>query len=264
MSVRATVRLAAAALLAAILVAFGPVMSSAQASHTTGIEVSFDGITYSSEPDTSLFDDVGLLVPGDTVERVVWVRNATSSSGVLTVRSMDISSLDADFAGSFALAAAPITAALSADRTLAQLADCAILVTDVRVAPQQAVQIVVRLTMLDVADQIAQGDTGSVGFLATVVDDRAPAAIDSSCESAVTPPSPTPSDGPAPDPSTTIPVLTGAGSTSAPTAPTPAASGVLAFTGGTLGAPSLVAGALLGGGLFFLVAARRRTRDDAA
>lgn len=92
----------AAAGVAAALLLTGAAAPPASAS---GLEVSLDGSTWSRTLPAALFDELPVLVPGDSVTRTLHVRNASSTDALLRLDAVDVSIDNPRFAESLRLGA---------------------------------------------------------------------------------------------------------------------------------------------------------------
>src|SRR5690554_3722359 len=90
----------AAALTAALVLA--PVQAAASPG---GVEVSLDGVTYSSSIPGALFTNLAHLVPGDTDQATFYLRNSSIEPGYLRITLRDVVSDNSDFANALTLGA---------------------------------------------------------------------------------------------------------------------------------------------------------------
>lgn len=220
------------ALLYAALVGGGAVASASAAEG--GLQVSVDGVTYTSDNTLSLFPESWRFVPGDIETRAAWVRNTASSPALLRIDLIDAATTDPAFAAHLTLAATPSGSAATAVDFADAIAagGCTVLsgtrVLDAGESARVDVQAAVSIALTEL-----QGQRGDVSFAlrATLLDPAAGAARP--------------------------------GDACAAAAPRPEVPGGLPVTGGSVPWTLAAWGALaLGGGLFAFVAGRRRRRDD--
>ncbi|WP_368499422.1 hypothetical protein [Herbiconiux sp. A18JL235] len=75
--------------LALLLTAGGQKAAAATTTTEPGVEVSSDGTRFSGSLDLPLFESTPTVVPGDSVARTLWVRNAGELPGVLRLSVVD-------------------------------------------------------------------------------------------------------------------------------------------------------------------------------
>ncbi|GMA29619.1 hypothetical protein [Arenivirga flava] len=100
---RALVGVVAAALLAGSVASAAPATASTT---TDGLELSLDGTTWSTTIPEALFDELPVLVPGDTVTRELMVRNTTGTDALLRIDAVEVRIDNPDFARSLHIGAA--------------------------------------------------------------------------------------------------------------------------------------------------------------
>ena len=215
------------------LAAIALVLGAAQAAEADdgGVVVSADGVTFSSTLPGGVFRSA-VLVPGARQTATLYVKNDSSVPAELFVTVAGIDASSPEFAGALTLSAA--SSALPAGPTipLDGVAPCATLLIEM-LAPGEVTRLSLTLGMLDVGLQVAQGDT-----LAATIG----VALQQS-DTAVAPVSACDLDG------VQLPVL------SLP-------DDDVALVGDRILYPALMtAGALLGAGVLFVVARRRRKQD---
>ena len=175
-------RLAAAAsvLALAIGVTLGGGVSSAQAAGPQ-VLVSADGITFTPNVTVGLFDDIGILVPQDVETRSVWVRNPLSTPVQMRISVAGISTSSLEFAQSVTLTSADPASGTSVTESLADLARCDVVVGSRPVAAGATMRFDLSIAMLDVTDQVAQQENGSLSFLVGMRDAAAGAFPANAC-----------------------------------------------------------------------------------
>ena len=234
------------ALVAGIAVASG--MASAMSQGVTPeravadspvVLVSTDGVTYLPNLLVGLFDDVGLMVPGDTATSDLWIKNPTSSPATVRVNIGDVSTSSVDLADNLQLTAVNSTNGASVTETWSQLAECDVVVQPITIAAGAVLRIDLSLSMLNAPGLVAQHQDGSLTADVSMRDAAAGSFPASTC-----------------DPTSTSPIET------EPAATHPRK--ILGYTGETFPTQLLLlGGVLVGVGWFLLVARRRRGRVEA-
>ncbi|AWB89585.1 hypothetical protein [Homoserinimonas hongtaonis] len=98
-----SVKKAIAALVLGAAVAAGPAVSATAA--PGGLEVSRDGVSYSSALTGSLLTDIASMVPGDSQQGTFYVRNSSSTPGFLRIVLTDVTYSDLDLANALTVVA---------------------------------------------------------------------------------------------------------------------------------------------------------------
>src|SRR5690554_7140761 len=70
-----------------------------------GVEVSPDGVHYSSNYSGALFTDIDHLVPGDSDTAIFYLRNSATEPGFLRITLRDVVTSNADFANALSMQA---------------------------------------------------------------------------------------------------------------------------------------------------------------
>jgi LPXTG-motif cell wall-anchored protein len=222
--VRAIIALAALALAGVMILPAAPAHAA-----PPEILVSTDGVNFAPATAVDLFDDLDLIVPGDTMDAQLWIRNNSPTPALVRVAVTGLTVSSPVF-GSAVTLSSTLNASSYAS-TISALTDCDVVVQTQTVGAGNTVRVDFEVSMASAASGLTgQGGTGSLGFIATAHD---------------------PAAGPFP---------TSDGCTAA-AAPRPGASGSLAWTGSEIMPTVFVAVALLGLGLLFTLL-RRRRRDD--
>ena len=255
------IRRVLAAAITAISVLGVLLIASPAAATTRQHELSTDGSTWSSSIPGTLFDALPMLVPGDSVSRTLFVRNAGSTAGVLRLDAVDVRISNADFARSLHVDAA-IDAASLGPVDLSGTADCITVLPIGRIAAGAVAVVEITLGFDENAPMPTQDSTADFSLLLSVSEDlgqRTPAA---GCpvDGIELPTLPFPDDGGGGAAEAGGGAVAGGGDTAAvapPAAQTADGAG-LAFTGVTVVPLLATAGGLLLLGLSAFIATRRR------
>lgn len=228
-------RLAAfvAALAVALTLAAGGAVAPAFAA-TEAVLLSRDGITFTPALSGGLFDGAGKLVPGQSIARSLWIRNPSAGTAALRVSIRNLAATSTVFASGVTLTSVDsLPGSIPVTRPLSTLGTCDVVGSVKSLPPGGTVKLTLTFTMADLTDQLAASDRASLDLMIALRDAAAGAFSGSAC-----------GDG---------------GTLLADT------SGfrTVAFTGGSVPIPLIIAGgALLGSGIFVILARRRRQSED--
>ena len=244
-------------------------LAATPASAVGGIEVSHDGVSFSSTLSTALFDGQPQLVPQQARSQTFWVRNTTADDAYLTLM-LNSPTWTSDPYGAALTIAASVPGAAGTPLALSSRAGCPVLLEGRVLAAGQAVAVTATLKLGDLVGTSGQDAhaTMNVGVVLTEI-----AGLDAAASCAT--------------PSVIVPVIaapsaSGAGTAAEPASPTsgPAAvpavpvvpdgplgpiALVLANTLGSfdVGVVGLAALAVpVGAAVFFLAGLLRRRRSD--
>jgi len=253
---RMTRRVLAVALTAATVLGGLLVASPASATTTRKLELSTDGRTWSSSIPGTLFDALPVIVPGDSVSRTLYVRNAGATAGLLRLDAVDVRISNADFAKSLRVGAT-VDAASLGSTDLGGSSDCLTVLPSGRIAAGAVATVEITLGFDKNAPMPTQDSTADFSLLLSVSEDIGQTAPSAGC----------------PDEGIELPTLpfpedegdTGAGgSASAPPSaqPTATSGSGLALTGATVLPLLATSGGLLLLGVAVLTATRRRKHAE--
>jgi LPXTG-motif cell wall-anchored protein len=232
-SFRRTLGLLAAVGLSSVLataVTLGmPVDRAAAASPV--VLVSTDGVTYLPGLLVGVFDNAGLLVPGDTVRSHLWIKNPTTDPATVRVNVGSVSSSSMELSNNVRLTAVDTFNGATVTATWSQLAQCSIMVQPVTIAAGAVVRIDLSLAMMNVPGRVAQNQDGTLTADVAMRDAAAGSYPISTCD-----------PGPGIQPAAVHPRK------------------VLGYTGETFPTQLLLLGGILIGVGWFLIVARRRRR----
>ncbi len=222
--VRAVIALAALALASVMILPAAPAQAA-----PPEILLSTDGVTFVPVTSVDIFDDLDLLVPGDSTAGQLWVRNDSSTPALVRVAVNDL--IVSSPAHRSVLTLSSTMNGVTFASSFASLSNCQVVVRAQTFAAGETRRVDLQVSMNSSASgSTAQGATADVGFIVTAHDSAAGAFPDANgCSSAASGGSPGPS---------------------------------LAFTGREVLPTVFVALGLLVVGAFFAVLRRRRLDDD--
>lgn len=150
---RARARLRAGAVAVALLASLA-VLASPQPAHAAGeLQLSTDGANWSSTLEGPLFDSIAHLIPGDTENATLYVRNTGPTDGDVRVTITDVAVSDALFANAIHVAIAPAGRA-AVPVSLGSAEPCTVLSEGLTVGPGETVALgaVLSVDALDPVD----------------------------------------------------------------------------------------------------------------
>jgi hypothetical protein len=215
--------------------AWGAAVATPASAATPEIVVSADGSTFGAGVTTQLFDDLALIVPGDSMASSIWVRNQSTGTALVRVAVTDLVIPSPEFGSAVTLSST--MNGFTHISSLGSLQNCQVVVQAQSIPAGATVKVDFEVLMSSATSgSNAQGQTASLGFIVTAHDFAA---------------------GPFPD-ANGCAVSTGGGSgTGGASAPS------LPWTGvGELLPTIFVALACIGLGALFAVLRRRRDRDQ--
>jgi hypothetical protein len=199
--------------------------------------VSTDGVSYTPSLTVGLFDDAGLLVPGDTTKTELWIKNPTADPATVRVSIGQVTTSSVELGHNMTLTALNTSAGTKVSRSWSDLAKCDVMVGPVTIAGGAILRVDLTLTMLNATGLQAQHQTASFGATVAMRDDAAGSFPVSKCDQGT---------GGPPN-----------------TVPTGQHVKVLGYTGDTFPTGLLVlGGALLWVGWFFVALRRRRKQAE--
>lgn len=197
------------------------------------MEFSTDGINYAPALPGPLFSTINLVVPGDSQSASFWVRNTSASAGYLRVVLSDVVASSPAIADGITVSSST-PAHTGTAVPLSSASPCRVLVEGDLVPAGGAVRVTSTLVLGNLTGTTGQGDTASLSLGVGMSDAAVGGLPPTSCIGS----------------STFIPV------SGSPVA--------LAYTGSDIPYRLIALSAgVLGVGLFLLVAARRRRREEA-
>lgn len=225
------------AVLSALLLSLSLVMAviampSRAHAASDGTMSSLDGVTWGNSLPTGLFDGLGRLVPGDSATRTLWVRNTAQVDGLLRISLRETVSSSTALGSALRISAANAPA----DFRVASgaVGGCTQLLPDQILASGESVAVPITMEVMQLTGLDGQDATASITLLAVISDPAAGAFAPIAC----------PSNG--------VTIGDGAGLSD------------LASTGAsTVPTLLIMASALLGAGLFLVLAIRRNKKKRA-
>lgn len=129
-----------------------------------GVEVSADGTRFGRSLPEALFQDLPVVVPGDSVSRTLWVRNSSDTAGVLRVSVIDGWWSDSDFAHQLLISAEVSDSATSGTAvSLGAAGRCAVLLRGDMLQPGATIPVTVTVEFSGQATA-RNGHDGRAGF----------------------------------------------------------------------------------------------------
>ncbi|WP_157981700.1 LPXTG cell wall anchor domain-containing protein [Protaetiibacter intestinalis] len=158
---------------------------SAQAA-TPEIVVSTDGVNFAPTTSVELFDDLALIVPGDSMSGQLWVRNQSGTSALVRVAVTDLVVPSPAFGAAVTLSST--MNGFTYASTLGSLSDCKVVVEPQTIAAGDTARVDFDVLMSSATSgSDAQGETASLGFIVTAHDWAAgPFPDDNGCTSLAT------------------------------------------------------------------------------
>jgi hypothetical protein len=249
-----SVRRATLGALFAVVLAGASVLIAGPASATPSpniIELSTDGTVWSTSLPGGLFDSFQGAVPGDSVTESFYVRNPQAAAVTMKTLALDVTSNSSDLKSSITVDGEVGGRSLPAPVSLSALSNCATLAPDMVLAANATAKVSITLAMLNVSGTVAQSSQGGFNVLLTMQDNAAGAPA-ASCGGSV------PSGGGGSGGGHHHPPQHDGGGVVAADPATAGLGNPLAFTGLEIGGPLFLGGVLLGLGILFLLARRRR------
>lgn len=128
-----------------------------------GVEVSFDGVNFSSSASGALFTTISHLVPGDSDEATFYLRNSASEPGFLRITLRDVTTSNTDFADALTLSART-HGHTGAPTTLLVANPCWVLLEGQIVVPGEVVRVTTSLALGQLQGLAGQGATATAAL----------------------------------------------------------------------------------------------------
>lgn len=173
---------------AGVALALGAFIALAGAQPATAageLELSPDGVSYSTALASPLFATAPVLVPLDSASSTFWVRNSSASAAYLRITLDDSSWSSAEYGSSLRVSASVPSKAGTAV-PLASNPPCSIILSGVLLAPGQAVAVTATVAMIDVNGTSAQLSWAAIDLGVTLTESGGLAAS-SDCSTPTTP-----------------------------------------------------------------------------
>lgn len=240
--------LLAAVVLGAVVL---PVATSVESASAAGSEllVSRDGVTFTPELSGGLFDDADVLVPRDSVDSSLWLRNDTTEPAQVRISVAQVATSSTELADSITFMTTDVARGTRYETDFSLMRRCDVVLQSRVLSAGATMRVDFNITMLDVAERIAQSEFGSVTLRAAMRDAAAGPLPSEACDTAGVD---IPIDGGEVDPGPgTQPA---AGAVTDPTR--------LGATGTEVRGWLIAAGTLLGFGLILVASRRRREKEE--
>lgn len=156
-------RVAAMAVIASIAsLALVALPSTVATAATPEILVSDNGVDFAPELTAGLFDDLGLLVPEESVTASLWVRNTAATDASMRLSANDLISSSPIFTQYLSLSA--VAGSQTWTWTFAELTACETVIPAMLIPAGETVRIDMVVTMGDAQGQQAQDESVQLGF----------------------------------------------------------------------------------------------------
>lgn len=128
-----------------------------------GVELSLDGVSYTSSAPGALFTTISELVPGDSDQATFYLRNSASEPGYLRITLRDVVSSNTDFAGALTLGAST-AGHPGTPVSLLEANPCWVLLEGQIVAPGEVVTVTTSLALGQLNGRAGQGATATAAL----------------------------------------------------------------------------------------------------
>ncbi|MEO6199894.1 MAG: hypothetical protein ABIX44_01895 [Cryobacterium sp.] len=162
-------------------VVWGGAASPASATDDS-ILLSTDGVHFATSIRGGIFEDLGVLVPGDSVESALWIRNPTNAPAMLRVSARNVIISSADFADGVTMSSWDSKTGATTTIDLHDIADCGVLAPAQEIDAGESIKTVLRFTMSDLEDDTAMDAGVNLDMMVTMRDAAAGAFPPSACE----------------------------------------------------------------------------------
>lgn len=207
--------------------------------HASDILLSTDGTHFSRVLQHGLFSEADRIVPGSTRPVTLYIKNTSGRSTIMALQATHITVTSTDLAQALTVTASASNAAPKS-ANLGSPGSCLPLLTNVALAAGATIPVALGLSMSEeVAGATAQSELADLDVHVSLRDASEPALEGSGCNNA----------------GADVPAFSGS-------VPPDAAPDGLADTGSNLYPPAIAIAALLAGGAFFTIAAKRRKRNE--
>jgi hypothetical protein len=176
-------RIAAVAAMVAVasaLVLGGTVAPASAAADS--VLVSRDGVTFATTLDGGLFDGAGMLIPGQSVSRSLYIRNPSGAASALRVSIRNLVSTSTVFAEGVSLSSLDsVPGSTPVSQPLSALSPCDVVTSAASIAAGDTVKLTLTFTMADLTASVAQSDRASLDLMVAMRDAAAGAFSGSAC-----------------------------------------------------------------------------------
>ena len=161
-------RYVAAAILVLAALGITTATGTAASAEDPRILVSDDGVTFTPTLTSALFDDLGMLIPRESIESSLWVQNTATVDGSLRLRVNDLASASDVFTRSVTLTA--MSGNKTWASTLDELAACDSVIPTLSIPAGEIVRVDLVLAMADVDGLTAQDNSANLAFVVDMRD----------------------------------------------------------------------------------------------
>ena len=165
-------RYVAAAILALTALGITTATGTAASAEDPRILVSDDGVTFTPTLTSALFDDLGMLIPQESIESSLWVKNTATTDGSLRLRVKELASASDVFTQNVTLTA--MSGNKTWTSTLDEFADCDSVIPTLAIPAGKTVRVDLVLAMADVDGLTAQNKSANLAFSVDVRDAQMP------------------------------------------------------------------------------------------
>ena len=148
------------------------VTGTAASAEDPQILVSDDGVTFTPDLTDGLFDGLGLLIPLESIESSLWVRNTSTVDGSLRLSIDELTTTSSVFTSNLTLTAESGNETWT--WTLDELAVCGVVIPTLPVPAGATVRIDLTVAMADVDGLTAQDESANLAFTVDVRDAQEP------------------------------------------------------------------------------------------
>src|SRR6187455_127811 len=165
-------RAAATALVALLAMCVTAVTGTAAAAEDPQILVSDDGVNFTPSLTDGLFDGLGLLIPLESIESSLWVKNPSTVDGSMRLTVDELTTTSSVFTSNLRLTA--VSGNETWTWTLDELAVCGDVIPTLPIPAGETVRIDLTVAMDDVDGLTAQDESANLGFVVDVRDAESP------------------------------------------------------------------------------------------
>ena len=155
-------RYVAAAILVLVALGLTTATGTAASAEDPRILVSGDGVTFTPTLTSALFDELGMLIPQESIESSLWVKNTATTDGSLRLRVKELANAPEVFTRNVTLTA--MSGNKTWTSTLDEFADCDSVIPTLPIPAGETVRVDLVLAMADVDGLTAQDESANLAF----------------------------------------------------------------------------------------------------